>query len=270
MREIVATADRTVRVRYAGQHVAFRIADRHQPVRANIEAADDALQFAAAQPRQQPAVTGHRQRQRHHPATVAGAQRRADVQRTAQAAALRVGPQRQVQVTFAGRQGAAIAVQHHDAVQLGMPAQHAADGGIKQRRRLRGHAAEHFNGIGGDAGHRPLQVAQLQRQQALAAHRQCTALALCGLQPAVMVVGQHGGQPGHQQNAQQHPAPGNGAQRPGQRPFQRGHRLVFLVQSAGFMRERILHIPDLNGRRTPFLTPDPPPHGHLPVSAQGS
>ncbi len=270
MRKIVAATDRAVRVWHAGQHVAFRIADRNQPVRANIEPADDALQFAAAQPRQQPAVTGHRQRQRHHPATIAGAQRRADIQRTAQAAALRVGPQRQVQVTFAGRQGAAMAVQHHDAVQFSVAAQHATDSGIQQCRRLRRHAAEQFSGIGSDAGHRPLQVAQLQRQQALAAHRQRAALPLRGLQAAVMVVGQHGGQSGHQQQAQQHAAPGDGAQRTGQRPLQRGHRSIFLVQSAGFMRERILHIPDLNGRRTPFLTPDPVLHGHLPVSAQGS
>lgn len=157
-----------------------------------------------------------------------------------------------------------MAVEHDDAVQLGMPAQHAADGGIHQGRRLYRHTAEHLGGVGGDAGQGAFQVAQLQRQQALAAHRQRAALPLRRFQAAVVVIDQHEGQAGHQQNAQQHTAPGDGAQRPCQRPFQRGHRLIFLVQSAGFMRERILHVPDLNGRRTPFLTPDPTLHGHLP------
>ncbi len=163
-----------------------------------------------------------------------------------------------------------MAIKHDNAVQFGMAAQHAVDRGIQQCRGLCGHAAEQFGGVGCDAGHRPLKVAQLKRQQALAAHCQRAALALRGLQPALVVVDQHDGQASHQQHAQQHSAPGNGAQWPGQRPFQRGHRLIFLVLSAGFMRERILHVPDLNGRRTPFLTPDPPRHGYLPVSAQGS
>lgn len=269
-RQVIAAAHRAMRIGYAGQHVALGIADRDQSVGTDIQAADDALQFATAQPCQQPAPIGHRQRQRDHPAPIAGALRRADVQRAARAAPLRIGPQRQLQVALAGRQCAAIAVEHHDAVQFGVPAQHAADGRIEQGRRLRRHTAEQFRGIGGDAGHGPLQVAQLQGQQALAAHRQRAALPLRRFQAAVVVVDQHQGQAGHQQHAHQHAAPGNGAQRPGQRPLQRGHRLMFLVQSAGFMRERILHVPDLNGRRTPFLTPDPVLHGHLPVSAQGS
>jgi hypothetical protein len=59
-------------------------------------------------------------------------------------------------------------------------------------RRLCRHAAEQFRGVGGDAGHGPLQVAQLQRQQALAAHRQRAALPLRRFQAAVVVVDQHG------------------------------------------------------------------------------
>lgn len=47
-RQIVAAADRAMWVGHAGQHVAFRVADRDQSVGANIEATDDALQLTAA------------------------------------------------------------------------------------------------------------------------------------------------------------------------------------------------------------------------------
>ncbi|MNS93343.1 hypothetical protein D3C72_1275100 [compost metagenome] len=263
-RQRVTAADGAMRIGDTGQHVAVGVADRGQAIRPHIQTTHDPLQFAAAQPRQQPAITLHRQRQRHHPAAVVGTLRRPDVQRASLPASLRIGPQRQLQVALAGREGAAVGIEHDNAVQFGVPAQHAGNGGIQQRRRLRRHRAEQLGRIGGDALHRPLQVAQLQCQQALAAYRQRPALPLRGFQPTLVIVGQHRGQADRQQHAQHHAAPGNGTQRPGQRVSQRRHRSVFPGQSAGFMRERFLHIPDLNGRRTPFLTPRPVLHAPSP------
>ncbi len=135
-RQVVAATDRAMRIGHARQHVTLGVGDRDQPVGTNIQAAGDALQFTTAQPCQQPAFTGHRQCQRHHPVAIAGPLRRADVQGTALPPAQRVGPQRQLQVAAPGGQRAPVAVQHHDAVQFSVAAQHATDGRLQQCRSL--------------------------------------------------------------------------------------------------------------------------------------
>ncbi len=254
-------------IRAARQHVAMRVGDRDHPGIAGIHAADDGLQFRRAQPCQQPAVTAHRQRQRQDPVRGIQRLRRPEENLAAQAAIAIHRPQRQLQVAAATGQGPPVLVDHHDAVQFGLPLQGPGDAGIEQVRCLRRHPLEEQRAIAGDALHHPLQVAQFQPQQALGAGGQRRALALRGFLPSLAVIEQRRHQPGAQQHAQGYPEPHERPQWPCQGTVQRGHRNPFPERQADFICKRFLVSPNLSGRCPGFLTPSSS-HGRQPAPAE--
>ncbi|MNV24578.1 hypothetical protein D3C71_1156460 [compost metagenome] len=136
-----------------------------------------------------------------------------------------------------------------------MPLQGAGDAGVEQIGGLRGHALEQQRTIPGNALHHPLQIAQLQPQQALGAGRQRRALALRGLLSALAIIDQRGHQPGSQQRTQGNPQPHERPQWPRQGTVQRGHRNPFPERQADFICKRFLVSPNLSGRCPGFLTP---------------